>query len=762
MSTDPPAPSSDEPSGALPPSDSTPFTFACRCLNVVVEGRVSSTEENKVNESRTGSEKVKNERLDVYLPAGAEKVKLAGYVNYDQEHAESAESETTSEDKSDDKAQAAWRKCWICLTRTYKVSQGKSRTGSPAKDDWVVVELQEGVLYKDALEHALKQDSLPFSHLLLETPLSTSSFGRPPSNVAPSPYPNSSTSPEGGKALIPSPHDPFFLPPPFIPSHPQLRDLCDQAGDYLKIAHAKLEDHVRQYIVSKAQEMRELEEKVRSEVEMLWEKYKEGPDYVEEAHRSRSASTSRSATGDVQRQSGVTEPTRPLNDTNDNPLSKAAASPSGSIPRGGSLLAQSLSANTFYAPPPPSTLPASIKDEVDDTINHVASTYNKKDDNRAVAMSYVFSSLADHMGSSVSGSASHGRRKSSTSKIIEEDLHDKDSWADDERLNAGLLTVPGTHMDAVEEEEVAEGRTPRPRAVKQLYSEEKVSKGKGKEKVKVKFEEPAPAVVKNDDEKSDQEEYVFDFELDDSSPAPLADNAAAPLPATANVAYPRTRNMVEANLSHTFAADAPSHRAAWRRIEQNGSLYATLRRGSSSTLDEDGAEDESQISKLAMSMPMAIHLPKTKTRAQVVEFERKTSLSEREGKLVPPLLKAMRERGIPEPQPGSNVGGNSLGLGVPTSGPRGRLPSNNDTPRNTSRSASVSREREQVKSYAADPGAIFESLADDDDDDEDGNDDGDEEEGTLRDHRGFVPPHVLARKEDREALPDVGWRSLAS
>lgn len=67
-------------------------------------------------------------------------------------------------------------------------------------------------------------------------------------------------------------------------------------------------------------------------------------------------------------------------------------------------------------------------------------------------------------------------------------------------------------------------------------------------------------------------DYVFDFELEDRPPEPV-DTVPFSLPHSSA----GSRNMLEANLSHTFAADLPSHRAAWRRIEQNGSMYEALR-----------------------------------------------------------------------------------------------------------------------------------------------------------------------------------------
>ncbi len=208
--------------------------------------------------------------------------------------------------------------------------------------------------------------------------------------------------------------------------------------------------------------------------------------------------------------------------------------------------------------------------------------------------------------------------------------------------------------------------------------------------------------------------------------------------------------MVEANLSTTFAADAPSHRAAWRKIEQSGSIYASLRRDSADEV-EDGSIDESAVSKLATSMPMAIVRLRTKAVSSLA-MERKTSLSERTGILVPPLRQAMRGRGVAE---------SPLDGDVPTPRERSTVrPSRADAARRGSRSASVSREREGVKAYGADPGAVFETLADENDGDEDGDEGNGGETGTLKDKK-FVPPHVIARRESREA-PDVGWRSLVS
>ncbi|WWC90792.1 uncharacterized protein L201_005729 [Kwoniella dendrophila CBS 6074] len=738
----------DPPSSATPntrqraaplPSESAPFTFSCKCFNLKVNGRIAKEDEQQVT-------KQSEDILKVYLPIAAEVVRLSGYVTYNQDVFGTSNG-NAAQPNNDDTLGPSWRTCWLCDTQCYQVS-GKRKYDDAADEEWVTIKLGNGIIYGDDLE-IKDQQLLSFSKLHMVAPNPPSTFGRPPSNLAPTPYPPVNQTPDPNH-LIPPPHDPFFLPPPFIPNNPHLRDLCDGAGDYLKGAHKKLEDEVKRYISSKTQEMRELEEKVRGEVEMLWLKYKDGPGKDDVIERERSSSISR--TGSISRPISKDRSTEALNNksNNDNPIAKVATSPSINPPNS-SLLAQSLSANTFYAPPPSNNPPSSVKDEISKTLSQVASTYDKRDDSRAVAMSYVLSNLNDHMGNSSTNGTSQSRRRSS-SKSNGEPVPDKDSWIDDERATLRGNLGHENRMSAVEEEE-GEGRTPKPKNVRQLQSEKKEDKGKGKGKVT--FEEPK-AETEDGVEASDVEDTVFDMEMDDQKPSQPKDTSSTSSPPErlAQLPISRTRNIVEANLSRTFAADAPSHRAAWRRIEENGSMYATLRRGSSTAEEEDDNVDESNISKLAMSMPMAIHLPKSRVKhVAVTELERKTSLSDKHGILVPPLLKVMKQRGISEE-------GNSLGISSSLSLSRGRTPIN-DTNNKSLRSTSVSREREQVKSYNNDPGALYESLGDDEDEDSTNNENEDDQ-GTLRDAKGFIPPHVLARKSDKEQLPDVGWRSMVS
>jgi len=202
----------------------------------------------------------------------------------------------------------------------------------------------------------------------------------------------------------------------------------------------------------------------------------------------------------------------------------------------------------------------------------------------------------------------------------------------------------------------------------------------------------------------------------------------------------QVRTMVEDNLSRTFAAEAPSHRAAWRAVEKEG-LSKVLRR-SPQQHDDDGDGDYTPTDiGLARSVPINIALP-----SRAAPLQPKTSLTDKKGILVPGLIAAMRERGVERSAPRAIVG--SLAQTIPA--------------RRGSRSGSgdrAHRELDQVKSYAADPGAVFESLAEaaivDSDEDDD---------ATPGPTNGkFVPPHVLAqRAADKGKIKgESGWRSVA-
>ncbi|WVN90216.1 uncharacterized protein L203_105452 [Cryptococcus depauperatus CBS 7841] len=732
------------------PANGITFNFACHCLNIKLDARIAASDELVVANKDANR---RGRTIQAYLPNGSEGVKFIDYVIYESEVL-SSDKEISESAVFEEDSGKAWRKCCICNTRVYR-SNDKQENDQAAEEEWVDIELDNGIMYGEDLDNSLGQDGLPFSGLLFSIPTTESAFGRPPTNSHSSIDPNAYLSSNGTRDshyIIP-PHDPFFLPPPFIPAHPVLKDLCDGAESYVREQHKRLEDHVWHFVSFKTLELRNIEEKVRSEIEFLWKKYQEGPGREDIITHQRSASISQTRESrrlsetkiQSSKESKATaqKSFQPAAHT-ENPILQSATSPSTSaVPNGTSLLAQSLSQSTFY--PPQSGMNVDIqgqslstreRDEIDDTIHEVAKIYNTKDDSRAVAMSYVFSSLADNINL---------RPARDEPPRPESNGHKRVSWIDEETANTNTIERNPDGLGIAEEER--EERTPRPKEVKHLYEEEKRRENDGKREKgrgRVTFEEPKKP-RREESYNSDQiseEGYVFDFELEGQleAPIPIDPYAISHLPS--HHSEERQRNLLEANLSHTFAADLPSHRAAWHRIEQNGSMYEALRRERPTNAVTDDNEDESRISKLATSVPIAINPIRIGRANTPVVFERKTSLADRQGILMPPLKAAMREKHA-LPLSGS--------LGFPSI--RGRLATERQSPR----SASRSRERERLKSYTADPGPIFEALGDAVPDEE-------EESGTMS-AKMFIPPHVLARREEsraNEGVPEVGWRSMAS
>lgn len=285
-----------------------------------------------------------------------------------------------------------------------------------------------------------------------------------------------------------------------------MKDLCDQAEKYVREAHGRLEDEVRHFISLKTLELRDLEEKVRGEVESLWDKYRNGPG-KEEVSLQRSASTSRTreSSGRGSEPSSIFTPLKstrsqksfhaspPSSHATPNPIMRASIAPATSaLPNGTSLLAQSMSQASLFPQfneiGTAGDVPEGMRDEIDHTISEVARTYGKGGDSRAVAMSYIFSSFAENMGGATQVSRVNQEEAESPENT---QASNKDSWIDQETANA-RMAGPTDHLDAVVEEDSADGATPRPRQAKQLEEDGKPEeKGKkGKERAKVTFEEP--------------------------------------------------------------------------------------------------------------------------------------------------------------------------------------------------------------------------------------------------------------------------------
>lgn len=595
-----------------------------------------------------------------------------------------------------------------------------------------------------------------------------STFGRPPVINTVQPY----GGPEA-PVLLPPVQDPFFLPPPFMPSHPYLHDLCKAAVESLNDKHAKIEREIGEYIAARNVELRRVEDQTRAEVETLWNRYIRGPGAGEVTDRRRGSiipTTSSSRSPSRSRVAFDTTGSRPAAPAAaESPVAPVSVPPPASRATGAigtaSLLSASLSANAFHAPPPRAARNVN-EDEFEQLTKSIS---NEPGVSREVAMSFAFQTIEEHMGAAAAASTSSHRRKAEAhrearlEKQEEEQKEDEkegiDSWIGLERAQERRRVSKAEHEHEHAEAEAA------------------ATNGDGgkERKGKVTFQEPSK---ERRDSKDEEEEEVLDaanddegelafvsplmvdggdvFDFEDDTPKAPVDKA----PVETSTQASRIRSMVDNDLSRTFAADAPSHRAAWRKFEANESMASVLRQSSgrrrSSSEDED--EDEPDLG-MARSMPVAIVNPRA--LAKKVEhghkLQRKTSLTDRTGMIVPELISAMRER--PErresvdqqpPVGGRTMRSSSIAISGSVLGPG--LAARRNV------SGEREREREQVKSYRADPGAVFESLADRDESESEDEDATPQTNGASR----FVPPHVVVQREAAKAKMDPdAWRSLA-
>ncbi|KAL1413390.1 hypothetical protein Q8F55_001152 [Vanrija albida] len=755
-SSDPPTgqPETSVPSASTPPlpSNSEPLTLACQCLNITVEARVPDTILDRVAKGPTAFKAGETDRI--YLPAGAETIREAVFATF--------ERDTTRGRSGPSGQELSWRKCWVCSTRVYAAKGVDTGDTAPA-EQWVDVAFADGVVFGARLEETNARTRLPYTGLALDLP-DHSTFGRPPVINTVQPY----GGPEA-PVLLPPVQDPFFLPPPFMPSHPYLHDLCKAAVTSLNDKHDKIEREIGEYIAARNIELRRIEDQTRAEVETLWNRYIRGPGAGEVTDRRRGsiappASSSRSPSRSrVAFDTAGSKPAAPAAAESSAPVSvPPPASRATGATGTASLLSASLSANAFHAPPPRAARNVN-EDEFDQLTKTVS---NEPSESRMVAMSMAFQTIEEHMGAAAAASSSAHRRKAEAHREARLEKQEEEQKEDEKE---GVDSWIG--LERAQERRRVEAN------IKEEHAETSAANGEGsrERKGKVTFQEPSKE--RRDSKKEEEEEdEVYDagndddggcgvaspltadggdvFDFEDDTPKPPVD--AAPVETSAQAS--RIRTMVDNDLSRTFAADAPSHRAAWRKFEANDSIANVLRQSSgrrrSSSEDED--EDEPDLG-LARSMPVAIVNPRA--LAKKVEhghkLQRKTSLTDRTGMIVPELISAMRER--PErrdsaedvpPVGGRTMRSSSIAISGSVLGPG-----------LARRNVSGEREREQVKSYRADPGAVFESLADRDESESEDEDATPQTNGASR----FVPPHVIVQRDAAKAKMDPdAWRSLAS
>ncbi|KAJ9093701.1 hypothetical protein QFC21_006297 [Naganishia friedmannii] len=336
------------------------------------------------------------------------------------------------------------------------------------------------------------------------------------------------------------------------------------------------------------------------------------------------------------------------------------------------------------------------------------------------------------------------------------------------------------------------------------------SDGQGPMRKKVTFEEPssqradtAKEISPTEEEgeeiiPSETDDAVFDFEDHDTPSSihepEIAHQGSIPLEGSTPdperiEAMRRNTELVENKLIDLVAADAPSHRAAWRNNKdqlwqalgrfQPRAFNAAAPKRTRSNENLDGAPeaneaDASETNYLATSVPIQIQMPRRQNSANYV-LEPKTSLVERPGVLVPPL----RAR---TPTTSSSIGGrrsssdsrpppdNQLPADVVSQDAHNRAGSNSSS--DIRRHASIGLSAgdgepvvassfafslgEKRMSFAMDPGPALEAFGSP----EDGGAEVDEDD--VPGGANFVPPHrQISQERDPDGMGEAGWRSLA-
>jgi len=438
----------------------------------------------------------------------------------------------------------AWRKCWVCDTRVYSV-KGKAANDNLAPiNTWVDVDLSSRILvsadhhhrprradetqYGDKIDAARQRTPQIYSGLVLDDLPTTSTFGRPPSSTTPVLYPSEPQTPTN--ALLPPIPDPFFLPPPFIPNHPALREMCKAAVVALQERHDEIERDIRSYIVQRAQDMKRLEDQVRAEVEALWDRYVQGPLRGQDVDR-RGSVTIR-MTGPAPRSTSNNVPPPPSDSLENDAVGFERARskddlPSGVVPdppslgtqfnahtavAASSLLSASLANNAFHAPPPR----RAAQNMVD--IEELAKTASRDAAlSREQAMSYAFSAMEEHAGAGRrrrdSAEMAELKKARKETEAVEEEAEERekgiDSWAAMERSQATKALTK--EVDAVN---AVKASTPVDKDGKD--SKEVVANGSKDKKDRpgphVKFQVPDKATIEKEMAEAQQENAEADAE----------------------------------------------------------------------------------------------------------------------------------------------------------------------------------------------------------------------------------------------------------
>lgn len=253
--------------------------------------------------------------------------------------------------------------------------------------------------------------------------------------------------------------------------------MCKSAVVKLQDKRGEMEADIVAYVNARVADMRRLEDEVRGEVEVMWARYADahaqpseqasGPTKPRESFDGKEVPFT-----DLEKPSGVTASPPKISGQHNVHAAQNATS---------SLLAASISANAFHAPPP--------KQFDANKLENIAKTVSREQGvDREVAMSFAFSTMEEQ-------AFKHGRRgkdeKEAEEVEVEAEEEEKgiDSWIGLERAEARKRVERGTrrkseHADATPAEKAKTEKSP------DRKDKAENGEGTGEKKKGVKFQEP--------------------------------------------------------------------------------------------------------------------------------------------------------------------------------------------------------------------------------------------------------------------------------
>ncbi|KAL7416872.1 hypothetical protein BDY24DRAFT_206139 [Mrakia frigida] len=176
-------------------------------------------------------------------------------------------------------------RCLVCNVNVYKTLDGD-------KSVQVLVSAEgEG-----ECDHESPAFSPSLGLLLVPSTSSTfSSPSRPRRFPAPPAVPSSYAQPT---TLLQTAPEPFFLPPPFSPSHPAFHSLTLKVDDHLRLERQHLVDEIASFLDAKRQQFQDLQDKTRQDVEQVWKLYEDGQSEREEEEQAQARTGGEGIGGD--------------------------------------------------------------------------------------------------------------------------------------------------------------------------------------------------------------------------------------------------------------------------------------------------------------------------------------------------------------------------------------------------------------------------------------------------------------------------------